>query len=615
MWQPQQPLMDFNLAAWTWIGVPLVLLGLATALGAWGWFAIAEFRRAGSHVAVDPPERPPALVSGWRWCLVLAIVIGTLVRVVGLGERSLSHPESYIPGIDLPAGISEPPPRHEFVETAVWHFRSEPHPFGYYLAMWAWTKTFGATLTAIRVPEMILGVLSIWLIYLVGTLENGPKVGVVAAALLSLHGSHSYWSQIARMWVPGTFLGLLSTWLLWKMTYDSRPHPGLGLAYVATTVAGAMTVEFYLVLLCGQMLWTAVNHSDTTNRIPRPAVYQALAFMLAAPMLSHGVMLGRNEAAPPPSAAFLREYFSFGFLFQHGAFAEHKDRYYELPSAASMGVFILSLVTIAAGFRAAKSRPRPNAVPSPSLRPLFLCAAGMAMVMLGIAVVSYVRHGALAALSVLPILALAIPFAAGAVRPAFARFAPAVERLFNRWPACTALMPSLAVAPALAIFAISFKLTLTAPRAFLIFVPYQLILIAVGVVALSRTRVAAAGIAAVLVSVFAASTAILHRTPFTTRDYQELGRQIEARSEPEDLVFTPTKHWAYTPLFFYVNHQRLVADHYADALRRAPHARVWLPQFLRMPQSDDARAALAGYRVVDQVYAPEAEAALYVRAP
>lgn len=107
------------------------------------------------------------------------------------------------------------------------------------------------------------------------------------------------------------------------------------------------------------------------------------------------------------------------------------------------------------------------------MRPLVLCASGMFMVMLGIAAIanSHSRNEALVALSVLPLLALFLPFAAGAVTPLLSRIAPLVQGRLQRLRILATLVPLLAFVPTLLIFAISYKLSLTAPRAFVVFVP------------------------------------------------------------------------------------------------------------------------------------------------
>lgn len=176
--------------------------------------------------------------------VLLLIALAFAVRLAGLGERGLTHPEIYIPGVDLAAGFSDPPPRHGFLETLAWHFQFEPHPFGYYLAMWGWTKLAGASAFAIRLPEAVLGALSAGLLFLLGRRTYGDRAGLIAGAMLALSGFHVYWSQSARMYAPGAFLGLVATLLFVAIVRDARPPRWLMALYCLTLVACAMTVEF-----------------------------------------------------------------------------------------------------------------------------------------------------------------------------------------------------------------------------------------------------------------------------------------------------------------------------------------------------------------------------------
>ncbi|MEO8305442.1 MAG: glycosyltransferase family 39 protein [Betaproteobacteria bacterium] len=589
------------------IGFMLILVGAVVSAVAFAWLGAAALRRSPAASLPLPADEP--LDKRWLWFLVAIIIGGALIRFIGIDAKGLSHPEAYIPGLDLAPGISEPPPRHGFLETVIWHFYAEPHPFGYYLAMWAWTKAFGATLASIRVPEALLGVLSLFAIYRVGKLSHEPRVGVVAAALLAAHGFHIFWSQVARMYVPGAFLGLVSTWLLLEMHRAHRPRPAIELGYVATNVAGALTVEFFWPLLCTQILWAALHQRAGADRkMSRIGYFQALSFILAAPMLSHAWMTARTEAVPPPTLEFLANFFSFGFLFQHGAYPETVPR---LPWAAGLVVLAISLALIRYGLlapTAEKDEADPPA--APSIGPLVLAAIGVCVLMVGIAGVANVRNEELAALAVLPLLVFAVVWIVARTRSGPARF-ESLHPLLTRARNLTALIPLQAFVPAILLFAISFEIRLTAPRAFAIFVPYLLIVVAAGVVSMPRRNLAIAALAVI----FPASAILLHDVPVAARDYQGLARAINSRIQAGDLIFTQPRDWAYTPMYFYLDHARLVSADYAGALQKAPRSRVWVLSLLNQPPTVEMAAALSGYRPSTKVKAFKAEAVLFVPTP
>ncbi|MEQ1896966.1 MAG: hypothetical protein ABL971_06195 [Vicinamibacterales bacterium] len=301
----------------------------------------------------------------------------------------------------------------------------------------------------------------------------------------------------------------------------------------------------------------------------------------------------------------------FGFLFQHGAFDGHS---FKIPMAVSMAVLAASIPFIVLGLRVSAREDVAEQAQPASMWPLVLCAGGMLMVMLGIAGISETRYEALVALSVLPLLALSIPFAAGSVIPILSRIAPLADGRVQRLRMRATLIQLLACVPTLIIFAASYKLSLTAPRAFVVFVPYLLIVIAAGAVAISGRRLVAAGIAIVLVTLFSVSAVVLRNTPVSPRDYQGLSRAINARLQPGDLIFTRRSHWAYTPVFYYLDHDRLVAEDFIDALRTAPRSRVWVLSFLREPPTDEMAEALSGYQIAGRTTALNAEAVLYLPA-
>lgn len=74
------------------------------------------------------------------------------------------------------------------------------HPPGFFALLWVWTKIFGYSEIMVRLPSLIFGVLTVWIIYLLGKKLVSAKLGLVAALLLALNPLHIYYSQEARMY-------------------------------------------------------------------------------------------------------------------------------------------------------------------------------------------------------------------------------------------------------------------------------------------------------------------------------------------------------------------------------------------------------------------------------
>ncbi|MDP3973631.1 MAG: glycosyltransferase family 39 protein [Candidatus Daviesbacteria bacterium] len=74
------------------------------------------------------------------------------------------------------------------------------HPPGYFIVLWVWTKIFGYTEIAVRLPSIIFGILTIWITFLIGQKIHSKSLGFIAALFLAVNPLHIYYSQEARMY-------------------------------------------------------------------------------------------------------------------------------------------------------------------------------------------------------------------------------------------------------------------------------------------------------------------------------------------------------------------------------------------------------------------------------
>lgn len=296
----------------------------------------------------------------WVGVLFLAVVAGAVLRLTGLDHGGMTHPEVYIPGIPLPAGISEPPPRLTFLDALRWHFHDEPQPVGYYMAMFGWSTLFGVSPVALRLPAAILGTASILLIGAVGWRVWGPAAGAVAALLLALHGFHTVWSEAARMYVPGSFFVLLATWFLLEIAGDRR-RPWGEAGYVLSMAAAVNLTELSWVVLAVHMVWPALvlQRDPAALAVPlsrlrlwqglRLSQLHGLVIALGAPEFAHALYTARRNAVETEAVPFLMEYLGFGFLYPDSAFAVPT---LVAPLAVTVAAIALTLVLCASGLRA-----------------------------------------------------------------------------------------------------------------------------------------------------------------------------------------------------------------------------------------------------------------------
>ena len=143
----------------------------------------ARFTRSRVRNVQMPPEFGPSgrekarAPRSWLLVLLLILLLGAWVRIYELDERSFSHVESYFPGIEYPDHVSDPASRLDFWSNLKWALNDVHGPL-WYVLMLPYAQLFGASLFVIRLQAVIFGVLSIALMYTLGTLvkdrlENG----------------------------------------------------------------------------------------------------------------------------------------------------------------------------------------------------------------------------------------------------------------------------------------------------------------------------------------------------------------------------------------------------------------------------------------------------------
>jgi uncharacterized membrane protein len=128
-------------------------------------------------------------LSPARTTLVLGgiLVISAALRLHSLGAASLLIDEA---ASDRFATM----PFREFLET-LWHYQGNMTL--YYFMMRAWVH-IGDSEFMLRLPSMVFGVLTVLAIYVVAARLFGQLTGLIAATLLSVHGFHIAFSQMAR---------------------------------------------------------------------------------------------------------------------------------------------------------------------------------------------------------------------------------------------------------------------------------------------------------------------------------------------------------------------------------------------------------------------------------
>ena len=531
-----------------------------------------------------------------KWLLVLLVVLllGTGVRIYELDERSFSHIESYFPGIEYPAHVSDPASRLDFRTNLRWAINDVHGPL-WYVLMLPYAQLFGTSLFVIRVQAVIFGVLAIALMYILGTLVRDRRTGVLAAAFLAFNGHHLFWSQAARFYSMACMLSLLSTWLLLQSVKASTKSRWPLVLYLGVTCAGLLTLHYFWAVFVTQMLWallTTLSKEEPSGSLLR---WQVLLFIAAAPLLTLVVYQARPMFLGDRTLAAVKGYLTFGFLFEPNPLGASSPEWLIWLSAILPWVALFLL-----GFSVLARKTKTPATLVDEPRPPTRIVLGIATVA-SCGVILFAANAAVAAFphKTTPLrFTVLVPLAACAFAWSVQFFAERRASRFLWMPRVRLhlehdrlLVVLMATVPVFLIAALSQLVPFFAPRAMLLFTPFLLILLACGVSFVTTKKRKASRVGAgVLLVLLGITHAVSVRSSVSfpgPADYKTAALGLLDDLEESDWIFL-RRHWATTPIFYYLKGEegRFIADDYARAVRRRPGARIWVirPDYVQMPE-------------------------------
>ncbi|OLC77092.1 MAG: hypothetical protein AUH78_05220 [Gemmatimonadetes bacterium 13_1_40CM_4_69_8] len=176
-----------------------------------------------------PPSEPVALVArssaSSRWAPGAILLLAAALRLVGLRSNSFFQDELYT--VEEATNLF-----HSTAQPGIW-----ARPF-YYVVQHMLLALAPPTPLALRLLPFVLGVLGVWLTWLVGKRVLGEVAGLVAAFLLAITPWHLFVSGMARYWSLVYVLAALGYLALHQAEQLGRTRDCV-LAVVVWTVAAA----------------------------------------------------------------------------------------------------------------------------------------------------------------------------------------------------------------------------------------------------------------------------------------------------------------------------------------------------------------------------------------
>ena len=141
----------------------------------------------------------------------LILAIGAILRLISLNQS-----------LWLDEATSAVAARMPLTDIFTKFLPGDFHPPFYYAILHFWTILFGTSEIALRVPSLLAGILTIYIVYLIGKELEDQKVGIMAAILLATSGLHIYYSQEARMYSLAALFVALSVLFFTKTLHAGR---------------------------------------------------------------------------------------------------------------------------------------------------------------------------------------------------------------------------------------------------------------------------------------------------------------------------------------------------------------------------------------------------------
>ena len=144
---------------------------------------------------------------------------------------------------------------HDFIQQGV---MPDSHPIGVQLVLWGWVKLFGMNEFWVKLPFVLMGIGSIYLIYLIGRQWFNRKVGLFSAAFFAVSQFTVFYSQLARPYSAGLFFVLLMAVFWHKIVFETeKPKNGVYVGFALSAWACSI-MQYFSIAQAGLIFLTGL---------------------------------------------------------------------------------------------------------------------------------------------------------------------------------------------------------------------------------------------------------------------------------------------------------------------------------------------------------------------
>ena len=121
----------------------------------------------------------------------------------------------------------------------------DSHPAGVQVFLYYWTQLVGWNELWVKLPFALMGIASVFLIYVIGKQWFNRKAGLLAAAFFAVSQLTIFHSQLARPYTPGLFFVLLMVFFWNKILFEpKKPSVWVGIGFAISACLAALAHNF-----------------------------------------------------------------------------------------------------------------------------------------------------------------------------------------------------------------------------------------------------------------------------------------------------------------------------------------------------------------------------------
>lgn len=254
-------------------------------------------------------KKPPITLNARNLILIFIILVAIILRFFHFQEIPFTHDEFsalFRTRFD------------SFAQLINEGVRVDGHPAGVQVFLYYWTRWFGTSELIVKLPFLIMGVLAVFMVYLIGKKWYNETVGLLSAAFMAVLQYPVMYSQIARPYISGLFFSLLLIWF-WTMIIK-KPNEQFWRKSIGFVFALALCAyNHHFSMLFGGIVWVSGLFLIQKKHVLKYLATGIAAILLYLPHIGIFIdqlrMGGVEGWLAKPSNDFILKYIGYIFHF------------------------------------------------------------------------------------------------------------------------------------------------------------------------------------------------------------------------------------------------------------------------------------------------------------